>query len=277
MKRKIKLSVMMLLSFMLVFSSVTVFGAKAVEGLTPIAYPANEATAVKAIVEKYDADKVYLEPKAGETLTNSGVLVKSTNDGVLQFNSGDFAKATERSKKRAVKSFITIMQESNLDAQVQQNLFDSMAGADKELQAMMLPLIFDNTSADLYTAMKWVSPILQVFRVVLGIGAIVLIALIFLSTVLDCAYIGIPMARGNKEGGSGNDKPFGISYDAISVVKEVESSLDGNNRYKNPYFLYFIRRSTTYIVLVICILYLVVGELSGLMSWLLSLGSGVVG
>lgn len=275
--RKKSFFMSLLLAFVMMFSSISVFAADD-DGWEEVKYPVSEQPSVSDVITAYDKDGKKLEAKAGksEAFGSNDNLVEEGDKGVIRFNKKAFENATDGSRKKAVGSFVSILQDSDVSPQTQQNIFEGMSNADKDLQAMMIPLIFDSTSADLYTAMKWVTPLLGVLRVVLGVGAIILVLLILASTLLDCIYIGIPMARGGKDGNS-NDKPFGVSYDAISVVKEVESSLDGNSKYKNGYLIYLRRRAITYFVLGLCLLYLIVGELGGLMAWLMSLGSGIVG
>src|SRR5690606_7399930 len=133
--------------------------------------------------------------------------------------------------------------------------------------------------ADLYTAMKWIAPLLPIVRVIFGIGALLITLLLIGTTIVDMAFIGLPIAREQlqtrQDEKGGGKIPF-VSSDAVSVVRDVESSLESSRSYKNVYLLYFKRRVLTYIILSICLLYLVVGELGGLIAWLLKLGSGVV-
>jgi hypothetical protein len=117
---------------------------------------------------------------------------------------------------------------------------------------------------------------MPIFRVGLGIGAIVIMLALMLSTVVDLVYIGIPIFQ--EKVNESSDKNHGkrkwfISHDATSVVKETGSD---TGAYQNPYLLYFKRRVFTWIILSICILYLVMGELGQVVAWLLHLGSGVL-
>lgn len=160
-----------------------------------------------------------------------------------------------------------------------------MGEVDKDISAMLIPLIFDNTNADLFTAYKWLAPFLGIVRVILGIFTIGVVVLMFFSTVIDLAYIGLPVLReatADHSKGS-KKKPFGVTFEALATINDVEMGIGHNGTngtgggYRNAYFLYFKRRAVSYIVLSICILYLVVGELGGLMAWLMGLGSGIVG
>lgn len=219
--------------------------------------------------------KVELVSTADDT---SGTLL-SINGNVLTFNEEVYAEATEKSKKKAMKAFVSSLQESGVSDQGQQDVIDKMSANSPDVKRMLIPLVMDSTSADLYTAMKWVNPVLPIVRLVFGIGAIVVSLMLIGSTILDLVFIGIPWARenmNNKADQKGGDKVPFVSADAISVIKESESALDSSGGYKNAYLMYFKRRVLTYIIISICLLYLVVGELGGLIAWLMGLGDGVV-
>lgn len=196
----------------------------------------------------------------------------------LIFYPETFKYATDASKKEALSIFINGLQSSSVSAQTQNNIIDQLNASSSEVSKMLIPLVMDATSADLYTAMKFLKPILPIVRVIFGIGAIVISLFLIGTTIVDLCFIGLPVARERlqaRQDERGGRIPF-VSSDAVSVVRDVESSLESAGTYKNAYLLYFKRRILTYIILSICILYLVVGELGGLISWILTLGEGVV-
>lgn len=146
-------------------------------------------------------------------------------------------------------------------------------------EAELLTSLFANTKADLFTAMKWFSPFQGTLGLILGIGVIFIIVLLIASTVFDLVYIGLPMARNalnNKADGEGKDRPFGISTDALRVVEECEGTTNGGKgKGGNMYVAYFKKRVLTYIILAVCILYLISGQLAGVIGWLLGQVSGI--
>ena len=209
-----------------------------------------------------------------------GETLFSLNKGgsELIFYPETFKYATDASKKEALSIFINGLQSSSVSAQTQNNIIDQLNASSSEVSKMLIPLVMDATSADLYTAMKFLKPILPIVRVIFGIGAIVISLFLIGTTIVDLCFIGLPVARERlqaRQDERGGRIPF-VSSDAVSVVRDVESSLESAGTYKNAYLLYFKRRILTYIILSICILYLVVGELGGLISWILTLGEGVV-
>ena len=140
----------------------------------------------------------------------------------------------------------------------------------------LLTLIFSETKADLSSAMKIFSPFNSTLGVILGIGVIIIIILLIVSTVFDLVYLGLPMARVAMDGKAEQNnkpKPFGVSYDAVKLVEEYEGQ-GGNGGSGNIYFAYLKRRIVTYIVLALCILYLISGQIAGLIGWLMDLVSG---
>lgn len=143
-------------------------------------------------------------------------------------------------------------------------------------EAELLTSLFANTKADLFTAMKWFSPFQGTLGLILGIGVIFIIVLLIASTVFDLVYIGLPMARNVMDGKAeqnGKPRPFGVSTDAVRVVTENEDNNKGAGG--NMYVAYFKKRVVTYIILAVCILYLISGQLSSVIGWLLGQVSGI--
>lgn len=223
--------------------------------------------------------EVTVKSKTGDSSTPRVALFKF--DGTtLTFSAENFKAGNDKEVKKAMTAFMNKLKETSMSADTQQEIMTQIQASDPKVAPLMMSLIFD-TGADMYTAYKWLSPFLQVLRVVFGVGAILIILLLLGSTIMDLCYIGLPVwreAQAEKSGTNGHSsskKPFGVSYDALATVKEVEEHFAEG--YKNAYIVYFKRRALTYIVLAVSVLYLVVGELGGLISWVLSLASGVVG
>jgi len=139
----------------------------------------------------------------------------------------------------------------------------------------LLTSLFANTKADLFTAMKWFSPFQSTIGLILGIGVILIILLLIASTAFDLVYIGLPMARNAMDGKAEQNnkpRPFGISTDAVRVVENEDNNKGSGG---NMYVAYFKKRVVTYIILAICILYLVSGQLSSVIGWILGQVSGI--
>lgn len=193
----------------------------------------------------------------------------------LYFSVDAFKSGNEKEVKKAMTSFIDELKNSNVPDSTQQSIMTEIQATDTEVSAFMIPLIFDNSKADLFTAYKWISPLLGALRTLFGVGAFVIILILVGSTILDLVYMGIPLWREAKAEKSGsNSRPWGISYEAYSVIKETEST-NTSGEYRNVYLVYFRRRVLTYVLLSICIMYLIAGEIGSLVGWLLNLTSGI--
>lgn len=209
-------------------------------------------------------------------LSNDGDLIKviGWTGSQIEFYYTNYENSDKNARVNALKYFSNALKDKDVSTTCRQNIADCFKDGSSETNNQLIGLAMDSTTADIFTALKWLAPILQFMRIIIGVGAIVIVILLIASTVMDCVYIGLPMWReqqANKDGGSG--KPFGVSMEALSTVKEVESNIEGG-KYKNAYLVYFRRRALTYIILAICILYLIAGELGGLIQGLLNMVSG---
>lgn len=285
MKRKTSLSILVALMLSMFIGVLSAFAAP---GDVTVSLTASDGKAMEKVMAEAEANlgvpkgtgiKVTLKPTTPVDIGTGNKTLISYSNNTLTFNTQAFEYATEDTKKQAMDAFVRALQNSSVTPQGQQAVIDTLSNSNRDVSRMLIPLVMDSTSADIYTAMKWVNPILPVIRVIFGIGTIIISITLIASTIVDLCFIGLPVMRESmqsKADGKGGKVPF-VSADAVAVVKEVESSLDSSGGYKNAYVIYFKRRVLTYIILSICILYLVVGELGGLIAWLLSLGDGVVG
>lgn len=282
---KIK-AVGLLLLFLLFSLPLTVYGESATDEskdqLIKVSIPDVEKNEFKKVWSRLGTNGDYLmvEVKASSTHESAKQVQLLTYDNsVVTLNNTVFENATDKSRKNAIGLFLRELQDSKVSGQTQQNIFNAFAAANRDVSLLLIPVVMDSTSADLFTSMKWISPLLPIVRVIFGIGSILIIMLLVGSTVIDLAFIGLPFARelmAKKENGENGRVRF-VTSEAQSVIQETEASLgSGDGVYKNAYMLYFRRRALTYIILSICLLYLIAGEIGGLIAWLLKLGSGVV-
>lgn len=218
-------------------------------------------------------DVLYIKVKGSKT-----PLIQAESDKIL-INKSAWSEAKDKDVTKAMRLFVDALGQQDCSSDALQSFMNNLQESDTSVGSVMLPLIFESTKGDMYQAYKITSPFLEILSVVLGVGAVILILLLLFSTVMDLAYIGLPVwreAQASKNGGQKN--PFGVSYEALTTVKEVEKGLGGGDGgYRNAYLLYFKRRALTYIILAICIFYLICGGLSGIIGFVLNLVSGITG
>lgn len=236
--------------------------------------------AVKAANDKLGFEK---ESKADDHLyvDIKGVatpLAKVDTEGVMVIDMETWKAAKSDNITKTMKTFVDCLDATAASDDAVKEFMQTFEDTDRSVSSVMLPMVFRETKANIYEAYKIVEPFLDVLNIVLGVGCVALILLLLFSTVMDLAYIGLPVWREAQEAKNGAKKhPFGVSYEALRTVEETEKNLGGGDgEYKNAYLLYFKRRALTYIILAICIMYLICGGLSGIISFVLSLTGGIV-
>lgn len=159
------------------------------------------------------------------------------------------------------------------------------------LGSTLLASLMQNTKPDYVTANRMFAPFSGPIGVALGLLSIAVMALLGLTMALDIAYITIPgvqMALGSGEAGGNNgngEKPKGLSgLISIEAKKAVDMTANGggngqggSGEYKAAIGQYFKFRWKGLVMLVICLLYLVQGEIYSFIGWFIDLFSGFLG
>lgn len=148
----------------------------------------------------------------------------------------------------------------------------------------LMNTILQNTKPDYATANRIYEPFSGIVGTCLALGAILIMAFLGITMVLDLSYIGIPAFRmmvGGDDKGGKDGKPKFISWEAVSAVTQAEggnggSGQDGSGN-KVAVGIYFKKRVIMLIVLGVCLLYLISGQIYTLVSWILDLVSGFLG
>lgn len=144
----------------------------------------------------------------------------------------------------------------------------------------LLNTLLSNTKPDYVSANRIYEPFSGLVGTLLGLGAIIVMAGISLNMVTDISWIAIPFFRniGGNNPNEGKEGGFNIiSYEAISAVREAESGEGSGSTNKIAVGIYLRRRVVMLIVLGVCLLYLVQGQIFTLVGWILDLFSGFVG
>lgn len=153
--------------------------------------------------------------------------------------------------------------------------------------SQLMTALLQNTKPDYAKANRIYKPFSGVVSTVLGLGAILIMAALGIVMVLDLSYIGIPLFRGFCDGGEGSNGQGGgakgklVSFEAHSAVQEAEGGQGGGGQSggskKTAVAIYFKKRVIMLIVLGVCLLYLIQGQIFTLVSWILDLMSGFLG
>ena len=300
------LSMLVILSMVLAFggTSVSATATLSQSGATAMGQLLTEDIGSNAAINKYKTNDgkyhlsseyyVHLRSDSGtDKEMKTKVQLFSISGGAFKFNGAStkgFQDITDSSFQQAmINEFAKLMADKYRDRFTDSDramIYSEVRDNCGQANAAMVAALFQDTKADMFSALRIFQPFNGIVGTLLGVCVLVLIILLIGSTALDMAYINFPIARNfmygkEKDGGgdkNGAKKPWGITADAVAVVSECEggsgNGSGGDSKYKNANIAYFKRRIITYIVVSVMILYLLSGQLAGLIGWLMNLVSG---
>ena len=154
------------------------------------------------------------------------------------------------------------------------------------LGASILASLLSETKPNYAKANKIYKPFSGIVGTILGIMAILIMSLLGITMALDIAYIVIPavqLAIGTDEGGGkdGNKLSKIVSIEARNAVNVANTAGNngggGNGENKVALGEYFKARWKGLVILGICLLYLIQGQLWAFVAWFVDLMSGFLG
>lgn len=219
--------------------------------------------------------------KEGGSLRGSELFDGKPTSG-YDLNSKAFSRLSSKAQSEVVSDIAMLCNEA-VDSESVRGVEDSTVQSWwKQLQtkdgvgSKFMGEILKNTKPDFVTANKIYEPFSGLVGTLMGMGAVLIMAFLGLVMVADIAYIALPPVRifySDKAKGSGGSKIF--SNDAIHAVRVSEESGDGER--KQALGIYFKSRVLMLIILGICLLYLVQGQIYTLVGYILDLVSGFLG
>lgn len=233
-------------------------------------------------VEKNLATEKYSYAGGGYT-TGSSLLVGT--DGIYNVDEGEFNKLSNSEQTR----FLTdVVEESDKVSSSKANVDNStvqewwkMLQSKTGVGSKFMSVLLKDTKPDFVAANAIWKPFSGPVGVLLGLGAVIIMSLLGLVIVADIAYIALPpvriFAEEGGEGKKGGIRSHLFSYEATQAVKIAENGGgNGNGETKQALGIYFKRRVVMLIVLGICLMYLVNGQIYTLVGWILDLVSGLL-
>lgn len=237
---------------------------------------------------------VYSEMSEKSYTLEEGGSIKGSDlfegDGTKGYDlkEGEFSKLSSRAQQEVVSDIA-----ENSNAAVEDE--DSAQGVEestvatwwKQLQtkegvgSKFMTEILKNTKPDFVAANQIYQPFAGPIGIVMGVISVAMVGILGIVMAADICYITLPPVRlfvseeDNSKGGKiSRSKIF--SADAIYAVKESEESNTDGDR-KQALGIYFKRRIWMLILLGICLMYLVNGQLYTLVGYILDVVSGFLG
>ncbi len=177
-------------------------------------------------------------------------------------------------RQEVLDAFVYALNEKSLkiSTREKQAVYNAVRNGITDIASLVVPEVLESVKPDIWGAAATLYPFTGVVSTILGVITIVIILLLVLSTFCDLAYLS---SSGTIESLSADafdsEHPPFVSREALNTVREYyEGKLS-----QNIYLLYFKKRWLTYIILAVAILYLISGQISSLIGWVLGLASGV--
>lgn len=253
--------------------------------------------AINYSVTKDDA-KIFGDNSELQTAA-SGIGLSVADSGAITIDSSALADKSEKEQNKAMNEFVQQMTNAGISATGSNAISDALKDGYAEVDGVAIDILiirylFDKTQGDITGAMGIVSPFLPYINILIGVVAILIAAALVLSTVIDLAFIGLPAIRemmmssgdtSNSNNSSGS-KPKALTYACWATINDVEGSLGGGGSqsgtggggkgYKNAYGVYFKRRVWDYILLGVCLSFLIFGGFSRFITAILGIGKQLV-
>lgn len=188
--------------------------------------------------------------------------------------SSDINDISVSERQEVLDAFVYALNEDSLKISVRekQAMYNAVRNGISDITSLVVPEVLESVKPDLWGASAALYPFTGVVSTILGVITIVIILLLVLSTFCDLAYLS---SSGTIESLSADafdsEHPPFVSREALNTAKDYyEGKLS-----QNIYLLYFKKRWVTYIILAVAILYLISGQISSLIGWVLGLASGM--
>lgn len=183
----------------------------------------------------------------------------------IAFDSTHFDNLSDNAKSMILTNFKDAMQkDTNISSEGKHLIYSEMRnGYTDGLDTETINQFIDDIEPDIFTAHDIFSPFSSTVGTIFGVLCIFIVFSLVLSTLMDLVYIAFPVMRERIHGSQENKRPWFVSQEAFSTVLYIESE----EKYHNAYGIYFKRRIISYIVLTLCLTYLLSGQIITLIIW----------
>ena len=194
----------------------------------------------------------------------------ATNVWNITLDMKTYATLASKEKQAVMEAALNDIKESQLST-INRNKMYSFVEASDETTASLVRQLSNSIRGDFFKAYSVFRPFGGVVGIILGVVTLVIIALLGLAIVFDLAYIVIPAFRLWLDDLK-TDKNW-VSEEAKLAVKNFE---DVTKAGRSPLGIYFKLKTKQFMILSICILYLVSGQIYELIARLMDLVQGFV-
>lgn len=231
-------------------------------------------------VPKNNAQIANICSEANNSLSNSVDILSYSTSGdsaLLKFDNSLYSSLDSDEKKIFMEAALGTTAKSGLNAKTKNSVYNFIAGQDTPVTNAMKYLKSD-ANADFLEAKKFFDPWASVLGAVIGVMCVAIFMFAGFSILFDIMYLVLPGMQfvceslsevcSSKLSEVGiktveNPKPFGVSREAYTALKDSENS----PTYKNVMSIYLRRRLGLLLVMAICMGYLISGKIFDVLTY----------
>lgn len=187
---------------------------------------------------------------------------------LVTFNNTDFDLLDKDSKEQILALLkVAVINSTTVSSTAKHVIYSEVRNStDYDLELIKEELL-ETIQPDIYNAYLIFKPFQSTLGVILGVLSVLLVLFLTFTTMVDIIYISFSGARNFADThtlnhGSDNGRPVYVSKEAYKVMVDYD-----NGKLKlNPLLSYFKHRVINYLVIAICLLYLLSGEVVDLIT-----------
>lgn len=234
----------------------------------------------QSLADDHGWTETMVNPTTGASYESPIEFIKYTykeNSGVrnvtLTINMRQYKKLNNQLQQDTMQVTLDGIYNSDISRTLKNKIYNEISALDATTAALVRQLSNDVT-ADFAGAYSWFKPFSGVIGWFLGVAALAMFAVLGVTMVIDIAFITLPIVQLALTKEKENKATF-VSHEAFHAVKEQQSK--AGTEYVSPMAVYLRSKTGQFIALFICLLYLVSGELYGLLASLIDYFRGVLG
>lgn len=233
-------------------------------------------------VNVIETTKKYTANGGGYVMYSSLVSASSPTTGFIV--EGNFELLTSSAKREFLSDLFDLTQKiksanSNVTNETL-TTWNQCVQTCNGVDAQLIAVLMQGTKPDFISAMQIYAPFQSPISTVLGVFSLILFSALTISTLIDLFFIGIPPVNMFLMG-DGKDKPGIVSAAAYNAYLTESGGAGGGggqggkSSFKSAAGIYFKHRVIMLILMFVCILYLVSGEVWNLLADAISLFEGL--
>lgn len=192
-----------------------------------------------------------------------------TGSVIIEVDTYTYKDLTEQQRQELMSFTLVSIQDSSLVSMDKTRLYNYVCQTDTSVSKLVRQLSADSRG-DFYKAYSIIKPFSGKLGTILALLTIVLFLGLVFSVLMDVFYISIPTVSMLLNDGDTNKKPKMVSKEAFRAYLD---SCDANNK-KDALFVYFRHKWVQLVIVILCILYLVSGEIWNFVGDILDLFRG---